>query len=488
MKKLLIALTLAAAVLSPLFAADTSRLLSNPALPPVECLDRLRLKMAWTATVPMQGRRDGLFSVQLLPGEKGPELLVQTRSGGVLSYDATTGVLRWSTRVGTPYRLAQPLAYNQDSVFAISNIDLIALDRATGRLLWEFDLPSGAAAPPGADEDSIYVSMTNGRVGAYTLPNPALEAKLARQGKTTGTATPMATVPQGARAVKGIDLHAIGPLSGVHEGERMAHLGLQPVLRYSFVPDQRVEQAPVPTRERVLLAGLGGQIVGLGKGGPKLAWPPVYTRGKILVPVGHYDETAYVASNDATVYAISITTGRGFWRSSVGGVPTDRPAVLDEDLYVAADRAGVVRLDRGSGEERWRNDEATRYLASNKAFVYAADRHGRLLILDRARGNTLSSYDGTGEFVFPVQNDLTDRVYLAANNGLIVCLHDRDAATPVVMKTVKERAPLPAPGGAKPAPREPADEDSGAKPAPKEPKDEGAGAKPKAPGGAMEKP
>ena len=60
MKKLLIALMLVAAVFTPLFAADTSRLLSNPTLLPVECLDRLRLKMAWTATVPMQGRRDGL--------------------------------------------------------------------------------------------------------------------------------------------------------------------------------------------------------------------------------------------------------------------------------------------------------------------------------------------------------------------------------------------------------------------------------------------
>jgi outer membrane protein assembly factor BamB len=484
MKKLLIALMLVAAVFTPLFAADTSRLLSNPTLLPVECLDRLRLKMAWTATVPMQGRRDGLFSAQLLPGEKGPELLVQTRSGGVMSYDATTGVLRWATRVGTPFRLAQPLAYNHDTLFAISNIDLVALDRATGRLLWEFDLPSGAAAPPGADEDSIYVSMTNGRVAAYTLPNPALEAKLARQGKAPDTAT----APQAAHAVKGIDLHAIGPLSGVHEGERMPHLGLQPVERYSYISDERVEQAPVPTRERVLLAGVGGEIMAIAKGGPKLAWRPIYARGKIMVPVGQYDETAYVASNDATVYAISIASGRGFWRSSVGGVPTDRPAALDEDIYVAADRAGVVRLDRGSGEERWRNEEATRYLASNKTFVYAADRHGRLLILDRARGNTLSSYDGTRDFVFPVQNDLTDRVYLAANNGLIVCLHDRDAATPVVMKTIKERSPLPAPGGAKPAPREPGDENGGAKSAPKEPKDEGAGAKPKAPGGAMEKP
>src|SRR5207248_5536007 len=119
---------------------------------------------------------------------------------------------------------------------------------------------------------------------------------------------------------------------------------------------------------------------------------------------------------------------------------------LDEDVYVAIDRAGLYRVRRSNGAEVWRNDDAARFLSANKKFVYAADRHGRLLVLDRARGTTLSTYDGTRDFVFPVQNDLTDRLYLAAHNGLIICLHDRDAETPLAMKTVKVRAPLPAPG------------------------------------------
>lgn len=470
MKKLLIVTALAAAVASPLTAQDPARLYTNPNVPAREALDRLRLQAAWAAVVPTDGRRDGLYSVQMAPRDKGLDLLVQTRSGGIHCYDANTGLLRWSTRVGTPYHVSQPLAYNGESVFAINNIDLFALDRATGQAQWDYELPSGAAAAPGVDADQLYLSLTNGRVVTYALPNLADWAKMVRQGKAPG----MAGTVEAARARAGIDLAAVGPLSGVHESLRVAHPGPQPLERFSFIPDEGVRLPPVVARDRVVLLGAGGAIMAVTKTAPKVAWRPVYTRGRIQVPAGQHDETAYVASEDFTTYAISAVNGRVFWRYGAGGPPLERPAALDEDVFVAAARSGLARVDRGSGEERWRNEDATRFLASNMKFVYAADRTGRLLVLDRARGTTLSTYDCARDFVVPVQNDLTDRVYLAANNGLIVCLHDRDTATPLAMKTVKERAPLPAPGGAKPGVRELAE--------PPPP------AKPKAPAGAMDKP
>jgi outer membrane protein assembly factor BamB len=489
MKKLLIVMALAA-IVAPLSAQPPSRLYSEPDVPPREALERLRLKAAWTAVVPTDKRRDGLFSVQLMPRDRGLDLLVQTRSGGIMCYDADTGLLRWSTRVGVPYRVAQPLGYNRESVFVVNNIDLIALDRANGHTQWEYDLPSGAAAPPVADDEQVYLTMTNGRFATYMLPNFAALERQAREGKARGSA---GTV-EAAKVKKGIDLPAIGPLSGVHEGLRVAHAGPQPVERFSFIPDDRVEDAPVVGSDRILLPGVAGEIAAVARTGPRLAWRPVYARGKIRVPVGQYGDTAYVSSDDFTTYAVSLANGRVFWRFGAGGPPIERPAVLDEDVYVAASRSGLIRVDRATGEQRWQNEDGARFLASNRKFVYAADRTGRLLVLDRDRGTTLSTYDSTRDFVVPVQNDLTDRVYLAANSGLIICLHDRDAEAPVAMKTVRERAALPAPGGARPGPREPREED-GAKPAPKEPKGDGGakpkeagGAKPKEAGGAMEKP
>jgi outer membrane protein assembly factor BamB len=477
MKKLLIAAAaLVMAVVAPLSAQDPSRLYSVPAFPPKDALDRLRLTTSWTFAVPTDGRRDGLYSVQLAPRGQAQELLVQTRSGGVMSIDAASGRLRWSTRVGVPYRVAQSLAYNRDSVFVTNNIELYCLDRDTGRLQWVYDMPEGATAPPAADDEQVYLSLSNGRFVAYALPNLALWAKLSREGKVPGAMTGL----ESARVKKGIDLPAIGPLSGAREAYRAPPLGPQPTERFSYVPDERIEGSPLQAEDRVLLPGVTGQVVGVTKSLGRTAWE-LRARGQIRVPAGQHDETAYVACDDFNVYAVSIVSGRVFWRYAAGGQPSDRPAVLDDDVYLPLGQSRLVRLRRADGEELWRNQDGARFLAANKKFVYAADPIGRLLVIDRDRGTTLSTYDGTRDFVFPVRNELTDRIYLAANNGQIVCLHDRDSARPLVMKTVKERAPLPRPAaggkpigdGAKPMPM-----GDGAKPMPVPPM--GDGVKPKA--------
>jgi hypothetical protein len=99
----------------------------------------------------------------------------------------------------------------------------------------------------------------------------------------------------------------------------------------------------------------------------------------------------------------------------------------------------MYRIGRAVGDPQWRikrgnrtleaNPDAERFLAANPKFVYAADKSGRLLVLDRGLGTQLSSYD-TREFAFPIANEMNDRLFLAANNGLIVCLHDKEYDKP----------------------------------------------------------
>jgi hypothetical protein len=79
-------------------------------------------------------------------------------------------------------------------------------------------------------------------------------------------------------------------------------------------------------------------------------------------------------------------------------------------------------------------------MAANPKFVYAADRQGRTLILDAARGKLLGTLD-TRDFVTPIVSLRTDRIYLGANNGLIVSLHDRDYKKPEMMRKIDEPKP-----------------------------------------------
>src|SRR6516165_804858 len=138
---------------------------TTPLPPPREVLDRLNLQMAWAQYIPMDGRRDGLSTVQM----RGTDVFVQTRSGLVALLDAETGAIRWRTRVGIPYRVAHGLAFNSRAVFTVNNTYLYALDRKTGGLRWQYRLREGVAAPPVADERFIFVPTPTGRLTAYLL-------------------------------------------------------------------------------------------------------------------------------------------------------------------------------------------------------------------------------------------------------------------------------------------------------------------------------
>src|SRR6185369_2621416 len=115
MKKLLVGFTgvllLAAAVWpqSPAFKVHTC-----PNLPTRDALDRLSLTMAWKNRLAVKGERDGLFSVQLIPGGErpAPQLVVQTFRGDVVMLDAETGDVLWRTPVGDPFPILQPVGYN----------------------------------------------------------------------------------------------------------------------------------------------------------------------------------------------------------------------------------------------------------------------------------------------------------------------------------------------------------------------------------------
>src|SRR5262249_47058815 len=128
---------------------------TNPTPPSRHTLDRLNLKMAWRTYIPVQGRRDGLFSVQLLDRQ----ILVQTLARLLVSLDPDTGLIEWKARVGLPYHASQPLGYNRKHVFAVRGDHLFALERATGRVEWQYILPGASTTGVLADNEGIYLVL-----------------------------------------------------------------------------------------------------------------------------------------------------------------------------------------------------------------------------------------------------------------------------------------------------------------------------------------
>lgn len=278
---------------------------------------------------------------------------------------------------------------------------------------------------------------------------------------------------------------------------------VEPRVRWEYGANSRVVFAPVQSPLRVWLVTDARSFIALSKVDKTTEVAgPLWDR--ISAPPGQAGTIAYVPLGDGTLMAVDLTIGNkesglnSPWRTNVGGIVNRAPVVTADAVYAAGDNSGVARVDRATGDVLWRTDRAAdRVLAVNQEFVYVRDRQGRVLVFDARRATDpatgraapLATLDFP-EFNVPVVNTVSDRLYLAADNGLLVCLRDASAkyAAPVRMAPdvsvnlssaagaegfKPTPAPADAPKDAMPkdaAPKEPAPKEPTPKePAPKEP-------------------
>jgi outer membrane protein assembly factor BamB len=418
MKKLLASLIALVAATTALSQEGTIRIHTKPVLPSLETLDRLNLKMAWKLKVPMDGLRDGFYSLQLFPGKDFPLMVAQTYQGAVVAINAENGDVLWRTLVGRAYQIAQPAAVNSRTIFVSRREFLFALDRETGKqLLYTVEqgssvptygtalegAPSAAAA---ADEDFLFIPLVD-RVVRYGIPNFQAEFK----------ARPPAT------------------LGKMEDSPQI-------VWQWNYNAFGTILQAPIVNLARLIVTTAEGTVLVVDKFTSDTVLR-FKTEGSIKGVTAFNKNMIYVPSEDYFLYALDTGSGRLKWRFAGQSHIIRSPEATDQDVYVAPAKAGLYRLDRISGEPRWNNRDAVKFLAGNKRFVYAMDRLGQVMVLDYERGKELARWD-TRDWTVPLSNDLTDRIYLAANDGQIICLRHRELTAPLIVKTFEDfKAPPP---------------------------------------------
>jgi PQQ-like domain len=429
MKKLLCAVVGVLFVASTGSSQDQVREYTSPKLPPRDVLDRLSLKMAWHLKLRTDGKRDGFVSVQVIPGPKPSkdraQLLVQTFYGSVILLDSETGDILWRTDTGDdPYAPGHPAgAYLSHSIFVVRKNIMYVLNRANGlhrAFVYEkgsklpligfpmHSVPSaGMVASARADytePDRVFVPMEN-KLVAYHLP-----------------AYDIVDVPLD----EGIDF----------ETRERVRRRLMPDVGWSLVlPSYSFQHRPLVGSRSVALTASNGTFFSferrLGKVGADYRF-----RRPVSGAMAQRMEVVYIPCEDGTLYAMSID-GRLNWRYLSGSPISRKPEATDQDVFVSPDRMGLVCLNVDTGRERWINKGLDRFLGTNFKFVYAADRHGQLHILDHARGTEMAKYDMSG-FNVPITNDLTDRLYFASHDGQIICLHHKDNRQPLRTKQVPD--------------------------------------------------
>jgi outer membrane protein assembly factor BamB len=216
--------------------------------------------------------------------------------------------------------------------------------------------------------------------------------------------------------------------------------GIEPSLRWEYGLPGRLDFPLVLTPGRVWSVTDGRMVLAVAKPDRKReVAADLLTR--VAAPPGQAGTIGYFPLDDGNLIAVDLTGGNEIagvnqiWRATVGGIMNRTPLVTADAVYAGGDNSGVARVNRSTGELVWRSDAtADRVVAVNQEFAYVRDRQGRLLVYDARRATDashrvsapLTGIDA-GQFTVPVVNTVSDRIYLASETGLIMCLRDASA-------------------------------------------------------------
>ena len=402
---------LAAAALAALAPAAPAQ---TGLLPRPEALRAAGLELAWWAVADVSPGQDRV--AEIVADEE--LVYVRTRANVLTAVDLTTGVKKWSVRLGRDRQVGQPVGSNRAVALAVVGREAYGIDKDSGQTIWQIPLPATPTAPPTVDDDRLYVGAGDGGVYAF-------------------------------------DLNAIRELYSEGKLPRFA-LGTQ---AWRYASGAPVVGSPVRSGIAALFANRNGVLVAVEAGERKLLWQFEADRAASAPPVADAD-TVYFASADRNLYAVAVDNGIDRWEFVTRTPVETAPALVGDSLYVVPTQAGVAKVNKASGLAEWRNDRTTGFLAVAGGRAYASDASGNVLALDDATGRPLGAAL-LNDYDVRASNDRTDRVLVATRGGVVLCLKAAGAGFPVYYKRPDSRPVEPSfadPG----APAPPAGDDPAA--------------------------
>lgn len=320
-------LTGCAALSSLKFWGDDDEVEAPMPLPDINA--EVSLKREWSASV---GRGLGEKYARLTPALLADLIIAADAFGTVAAYDRFTGKRRWRTRIeaadegfgfgfgakrDSAFVTAGVAAGEGVAVIGTSNGEAIALDVATGRVLWRVEISSEAEGRPAVGGGLVYIMAVDGRLAALDL------------------------------------------LSG---RERWNHDGQVPVLTLrgggTLTYAEGVVYAPFANGKLVALDGEDGDIrwehrMSLSQGRSELQRIIDVDSGALVL--GRF---IYSVNYNGNLKSLRRTDGTSVWELQVSSF---QPLATGYgNVYVVNDEDGVIAVDQREANVLWRQERLLR--------------------------------------------------------------------------------------------------------------------------------
>ncbi|MBQ17408.1 MAG: pyrrolo-quinoline quinone [Planctomycetaceae bacterium] len=408
-----LALALTLAVLGPADVTAQQSIRGN-LLPSHRMLRHHGLIRAWWGQATMDPSRERVAHMTIDENV----VIVQSSGGTATAFDNESGRRLWAAQLGPQDAPSQPAVTNSNFAFVPTAKNLYCLDKFTGRLLWQLRLPRIPSTSPAVDESQIFYGSHDGSIYAF-------------------------------------DLNRIRDLYEKNELSEWGFLARQ----WRFKTGREITTPPVASGRVVTFASRDNSVYSITTGSPRLQWQSE-TESPVSAPISHQGGFLYIACEDFNLYCLNAQNGNTRWQPFPSGFPIRRmPRVIGQHIFIFPDEGGIFCLSTATGKRIWWRKGLKQYVGSTGTRIFAADQVGNLVALRRTDGSILGTMP-LRQFGIKYGNDRTDRIYLATNSGLIVCLRESGAdhefpvfhrnpdLLPIVPEFSPEEAPAPAPAPA----------------------------------------
>jgi len=367
-------------------------------LPQAADLARYGLKMAWWGWAAIDSGRE---KVDFVTNDE-EMVFVRSTTGIITAFDAETGRKAWATLVGRPDQQSFAPVSNAGQLLVAVGMNLVAVDKRQGEVLWELKLPKHPSAPPAVDDEQVYIGMVDG-------------------------------------SVYGFDLKITRSLHDQRKLPEFSHLAQL----WRYQTPSEIVSPPISTSRTVCFASSSGSFYSVQARGQKLIFQ-FETDAKIVTPLGRNENSILLASEDSRMYCLNQDNGQYRWAFTSAHPIRQQPRFFGNRVYVTPETVGTYALNADTGGLLWNQpqEQARQILMVGQSRLYAFNAQKEIVIVQASDGRVVGKLPYRN-FVKSPTNDRTDRMFLVSQEGLVVCLKERDSAIPTYHLHPERRPILP---------------------------------------------